>query len=485
LKTPCFPEISTAAFGGRRRRTQDLIVDKKRALLRDGLLDRCGLTEPFIPAELLEPPETGPHSRRRIYPLSLSFHAMLHQSLKPRTSSAEMVKQIQAACLHNGLSVPSSSTGAYSQACGKVNESWLEELFEQSVARTQRMLPSRDWLGHRVRTLDGTSLSMPDTPELQALWPQSNTQRPGCGFPLLQLTGLFDLHQGLLLDYRIGDKHTSERRMADELYERLEPGEVLLADRGFCHWAALAGLNERGVFAVMRLNGSKKWDRRQARRLGKGDWLYHWKRPERPTGGLDRAAWEALPESLPVRIIEADLGVPGFRTQRVVLVTTLLDPARYPAGKLVALYGKRWSVELRFREIKTTMGMTVLRSKSPSRIRKEVRMFFIAYNLVRGLIAEAACVNHIEVDRVSFKGAVDQLRAWTPAVVGTRRGARTWEKLRREYLNRLVDSPVLKRPQRSEPRARKRRAKCYQLLNKPRQEMRQHAQPNTTCLPLN
>lgn len=469
--TPCFPEISTAAFGGRRRRTQDLLTQKKEALLRDNLLDLAGITAAFIPPAMLAPAESGPHSRRRIYPLRLTFHALLRQALAPDTSSADIVKQVQAARLQQGLPVPSSGTGAYTQACAKIHEELLQDILNQTVQRSVHRLPERHWKGHQVRTIDGTGLSMPDTPNLQEQWPQQSGQKPGCGFPNLSLTGLFDLHQGLLLDYRIGNKHDNERNMATELYEGLAADEVLLADRGFCHWAALADLHERGVHAVMRMNANKKWDRRCGKRLGEGDRVVQWKRPTQPTGGLNREAWNARPKSLSIRIVEVTLAESGFRTKRLVLATTLLDPVRYPAKDLIALYAQRWSVELRFREIKTIMGMGVLRSKSPEMIRKEILLYFIAYNLMRGLIAEAACVHQVPVPRVSFKGAIDQFRAWLPSLLGNQMGPRVWAKRRAIYLRMLVDSPVVERPGRNEPRAKKRRPKNYQLLSKPRHEI--------------
>ncbi len=259
--------------------------------------------------------------------------------------------------------------------------------------------------------------------------------------------------------------------MATELYEALAADEVLLADRGFCHWAALADLHGRGVHAVMRMNANKKWDRRCGKRLGEGDRLVQWMRPSQPTGGISLDAWKSLPESLPIRIVEATLEEPGFRTKHLVLATTLLDSVRYPAKDLIALYAQRWSVELRFREVKTTMGMAVLRSKSPEMIRKEILLYFIAYNLMRGLMAEAACVHHLPEARVSFKGAVDQFRAWLPGLLGSTAGPRAGAKRRAEYLRMLVDCLVVERPGRSEPRAKKRRPKNYQLLSRPRHEM--------------
>jgi Transposase DDE domain len=173
-----------------------------------------------------------------------------------------------------------------------------------------------------------------------------------------------------------------------------------------------------------------------------------------------------------VRVLRFSLPVPGFRVRSVTLVTTLLDPEKYPAEELAHLYAERWRVELWFRDIKTSMGMEVLRCKSPKMVHKELEMFFIAYNLIRCLMAEASLRYAVPVGRLSFKGTVDSVRQFAPAMAQARS-----RKAQQRLLNRLHEviarDSLPERFGRSEPRAVKRRPKPYALLNRPRHRFRE------------
>ena len=151
-----------------------------------------------------------------------------------------------------------------------------------------------------------------------------------------------------------------------------------------------------------------------------------------------------------------------------MLVTTLLDEQAYPDEQIIALYRRRWAVELFFRDIKTTLGLDVLRCQTPDLIEKEVWLQVIAYNLIRALMLEAAWTHGVELTRLSFKGTVDTLRQWTPLLAPT---LFDHHHVRAELLRIIAADQVLERPERSEPRARKRRPKSYQLLTRPRHQM--------------
>jgi len=195
-------------------------------------------------------------------------------------------------------------------------------------------------------------------------------------------------------------------------------------------------------------------------------WL--WQRPRY----LSKAIWKRIPREVSVRVVRFTLAVPGFRAQSVTLVTTLLDAQAYPAEELARLYARRWRIELWFRDIKTSMGMEVLRCKSPKMVHKELEMFFIAYNLIRVLMAEAGAIYEVPMERLSFKGTVDAMRQFSLAMAQAR-SRKKQRQLMADLLEIIAWDQVPVRPGRREPRALKRRPKPYQLLNRPRHQMKE------------
>jgi len=311
---------------------------------------------------------------------------------------------------------------------------------------------------------------MPDTPDNQESWPQPSTQKEGLGFPCMKLTGIFALASGALEDYATGTLHQHESVLFRSLWERLETGDVMLGDRGFCSYGALAGLSRRGIDSVMRLHHARKTRFREGQRLGENDRLVSWNKPQR-TDAWSREEWEALPGSLSLRLIRLYVNTPGFRTREVTLVTTLTDAKTYPADAIRALYAQRWEVELHFHQIKILLGLDILRCKSPELIEKETLMHLIAYNLIRLLMQQAANTHGAGLGRISFKGTLDTVRHFAAAIHAARATPRKQDALIAEMLAIIAADCVPERPGRSEPRAKKRRAKNYHLLTAPRSAM--------------
>ena len=329
------------------------------------------------------------------------------------------------------------------------------------------------WCGRRVWLVDGTTCSMPDTPDLQATFGQPGRQAAGCGFPMAKVVALFCWASGAVLEVAIGPLKMSELRLWRELWPVLSSGEIVLGDRFYCTFYDIVGVMRRGCDALFRLHQARPADLRWGRRLGRHDRLVTWLRPTwqgRPRG-LKRSAWKALPETLTVRLIRFAVDVPGFRSRAITVATTLLDPVAYPAWKITALYRDRWLIELRFRDIKTTLGMDVLRGKTADVVRKEIYMHLLAYNLIRCLMWQAAARHGRPLHRLSFAGTVDRLNALAPYLWlydGTPRAEALYELL----LGWIARDPVPDRPNRVEPRAIKRRPKEYDRLNRPRDQMR-------------
>jgi len=365
---------------------------------------------------------------------------------------------VQSWCVAERLPLPDESTSAYCQARVRLDPAQLKEAHEHIMQWFEERRAPACWRGRQVRVLDGCGVSMPDTAENRKQWPYAGGQKPGCGFPTAQLVGLFCLATGRLVRFAFADWKAHEIPLARQLIAWIQPKEIVLADRGFCGWGFMALLQRKEVDVVLRLH--------QARRTKEG--RVSWVKPQLKGETWDKALWAELPDELHLRVVTFRVAVKGFRTKEVTVVTTLLDEQQYPNAAIAELYRQRWAVELFFREIKTSLGLDVLRCQSPDLIEKEVWMQVIAYNVVRALMLAAAKAHRVAVDRLSFKGTVDTLRQWTPLLAPALFVSRI---ARKELLRIIAADRLLDRPNRSEPRACKRRPKVYQLLTKPRHQM--------------
>lgn len=463
--TPFFSAFGKLLFGRRRGL-------KLRPETPESLPELQALFGRFVPEELAAKPARGANSRKRIFSPEVTFWAFLFQVLSPACACREVVRKVQAWWPRRGAQL-SGDTSAYCQGRKRLPLGWLAGLLEQLATRLQsRVLDAELWLGHRVKVVDGTTLSMPDTPDNQARWPQSAEQAPGCGFPLLKMAGLFCLHSGALVRHAIGNKHDHEAKLFRQLWPCFTEGDVLLTDRGFCSFGVLAGMLDRGVDCVLRLHVRRPADFRRGHWLGPQDRLVTWARPQPNPRGLDAEGYTALPEKLTLRLVRFRVEVPGFRSEEIVLATTLLDPTVYSKAALAALYLQRWQVELRLREIKTTLGCEVLRCQRPAMIEKELCLHLIGYNLIRCVMQEAAHRHHVPLPRLSFTGSRDTLRQWADAFHAHRHRPRRRGQLWRELLAIIAHDQLPDRPNRVEPRAKKRRPKNYALLNRPRHRIR-------------
>jgi hypothetical protein len=444
--TAFLPGLSHQLCGRARRSQLDQIRAQTEQVRQAGLSRLSEIFGPWLPTVLLPPTARGVNSRQRLYPLRLTFWAFLSQVLSPGSSCREIVRKVQAWSAPHGGAQPDSRTGAYYRAADL-------------------------WLGRRVKVIDGTGLSMPDTAANQKAWPQPSTQKPGCGFPVVKLVACFCLASGALLHWVQGTLKDHDCRLLRRLLDCFQKGDVVLADRGFSSFANLAQLRARGVDAVLRLHHFRKLDWRSGRRLGPRDRVVTW--PKGPCQGQLWTAeqWAELPAELTVRLVEIVVAVPGFRTQKLVLVTTLMDATAYSAEALGQLYFRRWAIELFFRDLKQTLGMDVLRCQTPAMVAKEIVMHALAYNLIRALMQDIAHSQAVALSRVSFKGTVDALRQWQELFESSREHPRRVHKLREKFYQTVAGDPLLVRPDRSEPRAVKRRPKNFRLLTKPRHQM--------------
>lgn len=325
--------------------------------------------------------------------------------------------------------------------------------------------------GRRVWVVDGSSASMPDTGELQKSFPQPSEQRPGCGFPRMKFVAVFCHATGAIAEFAAGCLDCSELKLFRSLWHRFGPGEVVLADRAYGSYTDLARLRERGVFGVFRLHQARRADFRAGRCLGPGDRLVTWSRPVwRPSFGLSRAEFQSLPLTLDVRLVRIEHTLRGFRNRRIDVVTTLLDPEETPADEIRALYRCRWTAELNFRSLKTHLGMDILRGKSVDVVTKEMAMHVLVYNLTRLLMWRVARAHGRNPQRLSFTGTLHRLRHALPMLlIGSLPSVESRTAVISYLVYAIATDLVPDRPNRVEPRRRKRRPKQYPLLMRPRQ----------------
>ncbi len=416
----------------------------------------------WIPSGALERKKVGKNSRQRDYSLSVTFWAFLWQVLTPRTPCREVVRKVQSLCSELKLRMPANSDAAYCMARGRLKQDDIDTVKQAVRERVlSRVREDQRWLGRTVKVVDGTGIRLADTKQNQSEWPQPSEQRPGCGFPVMQLVACFCLASGAIIDWVETELKSHECRVFKRMLHLFKKGDVVLGDRGFSSYANIALLLSQGAHAVMRLHQMRKMDFRQGKYLGPHDRLVTWKRSAVRGKGWSKEQWAELPEELTLRVVRIKVEVKGFRVRQYDLVTTLTDPVECTKDNLAELYFRRWAVELFFRQIKTTMGMEKLRCKTPEMVRKELRMHLIAYNLIRGLMQEAAHQQSVKLDRISFKATVDTLRQFSSAINATKAKPKIQQRIIEEMLCIIAIERVPLRLNRSEPRALKERPKPY------------------------
>lgn len=414
----------------------------------------------------------------RIYSPLVTLWVFLGQVLSADACCRAAVARLIAHRLSQGQKPCSVETGAYCQARKRLPEKFYSEVARQTGrALDDAVYPDWLWKRRRVYVYDGSSVSMPDTPENQSEYPQPVVQRPGLGFPLARIAAVFSLACGAVLDLgicRYAGKGQSELGMLRTLWNIFRPGDVMLADRLMCAWTEMVMLKQRGVDCVCRLTSHRKADFRRGQRLVHDDHVVKWVKPTKPRS-IDRETYDALPDFLVVRECRVQVEQPGFRIRTLIIATTLLDAGEFTKDDLARLYRARWSAELDLRSLKQTMQMDVVRCKTPELVRKEIWTHLLAYNLIRTVIAQAASKHGLDPRSISFKGAIQTLSAFQPVIAleGQHDSA-----FRMNLYQRLLDAiarhRVGDRPDRYEPRRTKRRPKPYDRLMKPRQDAKRH-----------
>lgn len=390
------------------------------------------------------------------------------QVLAADHSCQQAVTRLNAWRVARGLKRVSSETTSYCKARLKLPEELFARLLGWTASKCEEVR-SNAWLfhGRAVEMVDGWTVTMADTAKNQSVYPQMACHKPGCGFPIARMVGIFSLATGAVKDMAIGPykgKQTGESSLLRRLLHLISPGTILLADRYYATYWLLAASEMREIDLVARVHTLRKVDFRRGLKLGYFDQLVAYAKPVCPTW-MSQEQYVAFPSVILIRHLRYKVEQRGFRTRVVTLATTLLDAELFKAEELAELYGRRWSVELHIRSLKTQMQMEQLRCKSPKMVRKEILCHMIGYNLVRCAMLASALKFNLRPWRLSFTGAMQALEEFAASLrLASQPCKQQWSNL----LETISEIEVGNRPGRQEKRELKRRPKTYKLMTCPR-----------------
>lgn len=337
--------------------------------------------------------------RRRLFAPFVTLWTFLSQVLDSDKTCQNAVSRVVATLAAANAEIPSVDTSADCQARKRLPEKLRQRLFGQVAQGLEQQVSSEQlWCGRHLKVVDGSTVSMPDTPMNQKAYPQPSSQAEGCGFPLAKIGALFSLATGAAVALVIQRKDTHDLKLARIIYQFLSPGDVLLGDCAFCSYADMFFIQNHACDAVFRLSPTRKHEIERGRRkpLKSSEAIEVWHKPKTRPKSLSPAELISLPKTLTIRVIKYYIPRPGFRTNYVILATTLLDSELYPPTEIMRLYGLRWQIELELRHLKTTLDMDVLRGKTPETVRKEIYVHLLAYNLLRTVMWSAGTTYNVD-----------------------------------------------------------------------------------------
>ena len=413
--------------------------------------------------------------RDRVYTWPVTLWMFLSQALSADGSCRETMKRLAAWRAIRGLKPCSTDSTSYCVARSqRLPLAGVKALMRQTGGQLHDQADAAWlWRGRRVKIVDGTTVTCPDTPANEQTFPKRTNQKHGVGFPIVRVLVIFSLAVGSVLEAAVGPtrgKQTGENTLFRGLQNSLETGDILLGDRLFDSYRDIAELRARGVDVVFRRHATRKCDFRRGRWLGVTDHVVTWQKPKFNRSRFTREEYEALPAEMKMRELRFRVQQAGFRPIEITLVTTLLDPIDYPKDDLAELYRERWHCELDLRALKTTLGMNELRCKSPQMVEKELYVHLLAYNLIRQVNAEAAREHDKTPRRISFKACVQAINSFQPYLAAC---PEQHERLWKRMLKAIAYHKVGHRPNRIEPRKIKRRKSTYTYLMLPRSIERQ------------
>lgn len=472
---PLLTSFPSTVLATAKRRLQASIRQARDSISQQSLSGYALMFEQFLPAGFLR--SIDPTQRQRSFGHVPVFWAWLAQILEANASCQKALGLLQAWYQAAELPVPHGTTSSYCQARLRLHERFLEQLAQRlSQQLESRIRPEDRWHGLTLKAFDGSAVQLMDTPANQRAYPQPCRQAKGCGFPTMGVVGLLNLSHGGWEDFVTCHHTEHDLHGASRLLSHVNSGDLILADRAFCSYELIARIQQGGGHVLMRLHQArhKKLDWRKGRKISARERIVTWKKPSRPPGSaLSSEQWNELPSEMSLRYIKMKFEDRSGRMKSLVLVTDLLNSVQHDALEMADLYARRWEIELRLRDVKTTLGMEHFAVQSPDMAHKTLRMLTIAYNLIRAIMQQAAIEADKPLVRISFKGIVDLAtsshESFRPLARKPRKRAQHYNRFLAVCATKLVDL----RPGRLEPRAVKRRRKNFQFLTAPRDVFRE------------
>ncbi|MGB6220464.1 MAG: IS4 family transposase [Haloferula sp.] len=455
---------------------QDVLSARRRDLADSSIATYALQFSHILPAEFLHGLSVS--KRIRQYCNVVVFWAWIAQIFETNASLSKAVSLVQAWCDDAGLPVPNKDTGSFSRGRGRLPLKFLTAVNSRiNDHLNTRIQPEDTYQGHIIKSIDGSSMSLDDTEENQSEYPQPSSQGNGCGFPVMGIMGVLNHAHGGWEDFVEGEQSAHDAPIYRKLLHCFHPGDILCGDRAFCTYELMSTLDEQQVHTLMRLHQARHrvLDWRRGKKIDNHQRLVVWKKPsQKPSGSpLTSEEWAALPDEMEVRLIRFYFEDRDGKKRRMVLATTLTDHEKYDWQDLAAIYAQRWDIELRLRDIKTTLKMDHLRVKTPETARKSLRMALIAYNLIKSGCQEAAHSIGKDLRLMSFKGALDTIVSNTARYLRRQRHVNKIREIWTSTIGMIAEKVINFRPFRREPRAQKKRPKNFSYLTVPRAEYKE------------
>jgi len=429
----------------------------------------------WLPEDLFPKAAEKANSRDRHYTRGRTFWCWLWQNFNPEASGREVVRQLQALFHLEGGPQISADDGAYCRAKARLPLAQFPKALVATARFADQLVPAPTFLqGRPVKVADGSALTLlADTRKNRAAYPPLQCQPGQPAFPMMRFVVLFSLWSGAILAAAPGSLAVSELSLLAQLFGQLAKGDIVIGDRGFGCYPLIGLLRQTlGVDFIGRT--TRRIDgRRRLQRLERNDWLIEWKKGAVPSPWMSLLQWQGLPATLTLRAVKGSLFQKGFRVRQVTVITTLLNAKEYPAREILAAYLRRWRLEMCLDDLKTSLRLESLRSRSPEMAQKELATRLMAHNLVRCTMAQAASEHTVLLERISFKGSLDAVRHFAHALARAK-AKKKREHLWAELLRTLAADLVPERPGRREPRAVKRKKNRYPRLVGPRRPFRDH-----------
>ena len=397
-----------------------------------------------------------PEHRERIFTPSKTLSMFIKQALNSDRSCSRAVNDF---IVDNVDSLPKNigrSTESFCRSRQKLPLDLITELVRLTGKLVKDKINNQHKIEGNIYLIDGTTFTLPDTIKNQEKYPQQSTQKEGLGFPICRALGVHCLESGAVINAKIAPykgKGADEHSMLRAILNTFEKGDLVIGDALYSSYWLLAYLQQNGINGVFQKNGGRaqKTDFRVGIKLAKNDHVVTYSRPQRPSW-KSIEQYELAPKTIEIR---------ELKVKHKIIVTTLLQEKTYSKNDISDLYKSRWNIEVDFRDLKTTLGMSELSCKSPEMCEKEIWIYFLANNLIRILMAQTAKIFSLKIRSVSFKNT---LQIWNTV---SSKFKDTVSAVKRFFFL-IAGHQVGKRPGRVEPRARKRRASAFSLLMMPR-----------------